>query len=112
MKSRILVTGCNGQVGKELRRLSVDFPEFDFVFSSREDLPIHHFELVRNSFEPGNLRSASTAQPTAVDHAESERELAFQVNGEAVGVLAAVYHRKELQADPYFHRLCFDGSGT
>lgn len=91
MKSKILVTGGNGQLGKELREFSSLHTGLDFVFLSREELPIHQFELVRNYFN--TLKPAyciNCAAYTAVDKAESEKDLAFQINGEAVGVLAAV----------------------
>lgn len=91
IKSKILVTGGNGQLGKELREFSSLHTGLDFVFLSREELPIHQFELVRNYFK--TLKPAyciNCAAYTAVDKAESEKDLAFQINGEAVGVLAAV----------------------
>ncbi len=90
-KPKILVTGSNGQVGKELKDISDSFQQFDFVFLSRADMPIHHFELVRNFFI--TLKPAyciNCAAYTAVDRAEEEKEKAFQVNAEAVGVLAAI----------------------
>ena len=90
-KPRILVTGANGQLGKELKNIAHLFPQFEFNFLSREDLPIHHFELVRiyfNTLKPDFC--INCAAYTAVDRAEEEKELAFQVNGEAVGVLAAI----------------------
>lgn len=90
-KPKILVTGANGQLGKELRDLASSYPQFEFVFLSREDMPIDRFELVRNFFN--TLKPSyciNCAAYTAVDRAESEKELAFQINGEAVGVLAAV----------------------
>jgi dTDP-4-dehydrorhamnose 3,5-epimerase len=90
-KVKILVTGGNGQLGKELREFSSLHTELEFVFLSREDLPIHQFELVRNYFN--TVKPAyciNCAAYTAVDKAESEKDLAFLVNGEAVGVLAAV----------------------
>jgi len=88
---RVLVTGANGQLGRELQRLAPDYPQYEFLFLSREDLPIHHFEMVRHYFSiyrPAYL--VNCAAYTAVDRAESEKERAFQINGEAVGVLAAV----------------------
>ena len=91
IKSKILVTGGNGQLGKELREFSSLHNGLDFVFLSREDLPIEQFELVRNYFntlKPGYC--INCAAYTAVDKAESEEDLAFLINGEAVGVLAAV----------------------
>lgn len=88
---KILVTGANGQLGKELRHLALSRPEHEFLFLSREDLPIHHFELVRNvfaSFSPDYC--INCAAYTAVDKAEQEASLAHLVNAESVGILAAV----------------------
>lgn len=91
MKLKILVTGANGQLGKEIRQLAEENAGYDFIFLGREDLPIHHFEMLRHYFglyHPAYL--INCAAYTAVDRAESEKDLAFQVNGEAVGVMAAV----------------------
>ena len=88
---KILVTGANGQLGKELRDLASGHPQHEFLFLSREDLPIHQFELVRNvfnSFSPDYC--INCAAYTAVDKAEQEATLAHLVNAEAVGILAAV----------------------
>ena len=100
-------------MGKELQELSPSFPQFKFIFLSREDLPIHHFELVRNFFEATKPDYCiNCAAYTAVDKAESEKELAFQINGEAVGVLAAVckkYHTKFIHISTDY---VFDGTAT
>lgn len=109
----ILVTGSNGQLGKEIKQLESAYPEFRFIFLSREDLPIHHFELVRNFFKGYSPQFLiNCAAYTAVDKAESEKDLAFQVNGEAVGVLAAVckeYGTKFIHISTDY---VFDGNGT
>lgn len=110
---KILVTGSNGQLGKELRQLAPLHNEFSFIFLSREDLPIHHFDMVRTYFD--NLQPdfcINCAAYTAVDRAEQEKDLAFQVNGEAVGVLAAVckkYHTRLIHISTDY---VFDGNGT
>lgn len=88
---KILVTGANGQLGKELRDQASGNQQYEFLFLSREDLPIHQFELVRNvfaSFSPDYC--INCAAYTAVDRAEQEAEMAHLVNAEAVGILAAV----------------------
>ncbi|MEY2586423.1 MAG: dTDP-4-dehydrorhamnose reductase, partial [Bacteroidota bacterium] len=88
---RILVTGANGQLGKELRDITPSYPEVNFLFLSREDLPIHHYELVRNTFDGFKPDYCiNCAAYTAVDKAEQEAELAYIVNSESVGILAAV----------------------
>ena len=90
-KPVILVTGANGQLGKELKKIAPTASALDFVFLSREDMPIHHFEMVRYYFkvyQPAFL--INCAAYTAVDRAEQEKDKAFQINAEAVGVLAAV----------------------
>ncbi len=112
-KPKILVTGANGQLGKEIRSLSSSFPEFEFVFLSRSDLPIHHFPLVRNFFE--SIKPAyciNCAAYTAVDRAEEEKELAFQINGESVGVLAAVCKEHNTRFIHISTDYVFDGNGS
>jgi len=88
---RILVTGANGQMGKQFREISRRYPSFEFIFLSREDLKIHHFDLVRNFFKTLQPHYCiNCAAYTGVDRAEQEKDLAFLVNGEATGVLAAI----------------------
>lgn len=112
-KPKILVTGANGQLGKELKQLESKYPQFEFIFLSREDLTIHHFELVRNFFKGYHPQYLiNCAAYTAVDRAETEKDLAFQVNGEAVGVLAAVckeYGTKFLHVSTDY---VFDGNAS
>jgi dTDP-4-dehydrorhamnose reductase len=91
IRKKALVTGANGQVGQALRDIAPGHPGFEFVFLSREDMPIHHYEGIRNVFhavKPDVL--VNCAAYTAVDRAESERDLAMLVNAEAPGVLASI----------------------
>ena len=112
-KPKILVTGGNGQLGKELQQLSSLYPQFEFYFLTREDMPIDQFDLVRNYFN--TLQPAyciNCAAYTAVDKAESEKELAFLVNGEAVGVLAAVCKEHDTKFIHISTDYVFNGEGT
>ena len=87
----IIVTGSNGQLGSEMKELSPDYPQFRFVFLSREAFPINDEEKAKAIFEeykPDYF--INCAAYTAVDKAESEMELASDINGNAVGTLAAL----------------------
>jgi dTDP-4-dehydrorhamnose reductase len=111
VKQKILVTGANGQLGKELKKIAPSFPQFDFIFLSREDLPIHHFEMVRTYFKTYHPQYLiNCAAYTAVDRAEQEKDLAFQVNGEAVGVLAAICKENQTQLIHISTDYVFDGT--
>lgn len=93
-KPVILVTGSNGQLGKELQQLADAYPQYRFVFASREDLKLHHYGLVENFFIATKPQYCiNCAAYTAVDKAESEQDMAMLVNGEAVGHLAAICNK-------------------
>ncbi len=80
-KTRILVTGSQGQLGRALQSIATDYPDAQFTFASRQQLDIstdascedffqhHQFDVIINC-----------AAYTAVDKAEREQELAEQVN--------------------------------
>lgn len=86
----ILVTGSNGQLGSELKELAFSYPQFHFVFLDRPELPINDKIAVEKTFsehQPAYL--INCAAYTAVDKAEIEKELTYDINGTAVGILAS-----------------------
>ncbi len=86
----ILVTGANGQLGKEMQVIAASFPLYNFVFVTKEDLPIDDMDAVKKYFNAHKIDvCVNCAAYTAVDKAETETEKAFQVNAVAVGNLAA-----------------------
>jgi len=92
-KTKILVTGANGQLGRELQVLAGAFPQFDFLFYDRATLSIADPDAINTFF--ARERPAyciNCAAYTAVDKAESEKESAYLINGDAVGYLAAACH--------------------
>jgi dTDP-4-dehydrorhamnose reductase len=110
---KIIVTGANGQLGKEIRMLATAYPAYQFVFLSREDLPIHDFETIRNFFEITKPQFCiNCAAYTAVDKAEEEKDQAFQINAEAVGVLAAVCKKYAAQFIHISTDYVFDGTAA
>ncbi len=112
-KPTILVTGAGGQLGRELQELAPSYTLFNFVFLSRDDLPLQNFELLRNSLavhQPDYL--INCAAYTAVDKAEAEPELAFQVNAEAVGVMAAACRERDCRFIHISTDYVFDGTAS
>ncbi|HET6995552.1 MAG TPA: dTDP-4-dehydrorhamnose reductase [Chitinophagaceae bacterium] len=86
---KILVTGANGQLGRELQELAPRNRQYEFIFLSKDELPIDQPARIKKAFESYHPDYCiNCAAYTAVDNAESERDLAFKINGEAVGSLA------------------------
>ena len=86
----ILVTGANGQVGQELRVLAESNPTFEFIFTTHENMPVHDEAAVQKLFAAHRpAYCLNCAAYTAVDKAESETEIAYQVNAEGPRILAA-----------------------
>ena len=108
---KIVVTGAGGQLGRELQVLAPGFPGFDFIFLSRDRLPIDHFEEVRQFIKAEKpLYCINCAAYTAVDRAESEKEMAFLVNGDAAGELAAACQSVSARLIHISTDYVFDGS--
>jgi dTDP-4-dehydrorhamnose reductase len=85
----ILVTGGNGQLGSEIRSLANNFPSFNFLFTDAEELNITEETAVQKFFSENTINVCiNCAAYTAVDKAESEKEMAFLVNAKAVEYLS------------------------
>lgn len=88
-KPIVLVTGQNGQLGNELKLLAEKYSQFDYVFTDVAELDITDAEKVTDFFEQYNPSICiNAAAHTAVDKAETEKELVLRINAEAVGNLA------------------------
>jgi dTDP-4-dehydrorhamnose reductase len=87
----ILVTGANGQLANEIKIIAPHYPEYNFFFTTKEELPIENSEAVKSFFEKNKIDYCiNCAAYTAVDKAESEKEKAFLINADAVGNLANI----------------------
>jgi dTDP-4-dehydrorhamnose reductase len=85
---RILVTGANGQLGSELKQLENTLAA-EWYFTASADLDIGDEAAVSAYIAGINPHIViNCAAYTAVDKAESEKEKAFLINGDAVRFIA------------------------
>ncbi|HKI90434.1 MAG TPA: dTDP-4-dehydrorhamnose reductase [Draconibacterium sp.] len=86
---KILVTGAYGQLGSELKELVEKYPVWTFLFTDVDTLDITNENAVQNYFQENQPAFVvNCAAYTAVDKAESDRELAQKINAVAPGILA------------------------
>jgi dTDP-4-dehydrorhamnose reductase len=112
MQQKIVVTGANGQLGRELQQLAGSYPAFEFIFTTRHELPLDNAETINsfiNKHRPGYF--INCAAYTAVDKAESEKELAFAINAEAPGIIAAACAKNNTRLLHISTDYVFDGAG-
>ncbi len=78
---KIIVTGANGQVGTALRNLAAQFPQFQIMGIDRAELDITQPHRINGLFRRESFDYCiNAAAYTAVDKAETESELAHEVN--------------------------------
>ena len=108
----ILVTGAEGQLGKELQQLSNHY-SYNFLFTSKKDLSIDNFKTTKNFFEKHQIDFCiNCAAYTAVDKAESEKERAFAINAEAVGNFATICNEHQTRLIHISTDYVFNGAST
>ncbi len=86
---KIVVIGSKGQLGSELQELSVQHPHHQFFFLDKEELDITNEAAVSETIaalEPDFL--VNCAAYTAVDKAESDKDICYAINADAVTFLA------------------------
>jgi dTDP-4-dehydrorhamnose reductase len=105
----ILILGANGQVGTELQRSFAGVGNVVALDRSRADLsnPESLRDVIRE-LRPAVILNA--AAYTAVDRAETERELATTINATAPGVLAEEAARLDALLVHYSTDYVFNGS--
>ena len=116
---RLLLLGANGQVGHELRTALAPLGEVIPATRSGQ-LPDGAVAEVADLAAPDTLAGlvervapdlvVNAAAYTAVDRAESERDLAFRVNAEAPGMLARACAKAGIGLVHFSTDYVFDGS--
>ena len=94
----LLITGARGQLGREIQRISTEYPQMSFDFTDIEELDISDARAVKEYLDAGSYQHiVNCAAYTAVDKAEDEKDAAMKLNGDAVGILAGESVRRDIQ---------------
>lgn len=89
VQKNILVTGSNGQLGNEIRRMSANHENnFRFFFTDVAELDIADLKAVDSFIKENNIKYIiNCAAYTAVDKAEDDVDLCYKINRDAVANL-------------------------
>lgn len=110
---RILVTGSNGQLGSEIKKVSENFPEHELIFATREDFSLEDSYFISEYLEglqPDII--INCAAYTAVDKAESDQESAENVNHFAVETMAKWSKKNNAKLIHISTDYVFDGNSS
>lgn len=110
---KILVTGATGQLGSELSVLSSSYPQYDWIFADRTQVTLDNLELLEfqiKEIKPNIIFNCGAY--TAVDKAESEKDLAFTVNHLAVGLIAKYAKENDAKLIHVSTDYVFDGTSS
>lgn len=109
----ILVTGANGQLGSELRDIAKDYPQYHFIFKSREELSIREPAAVKAFFNANQINFCiNCAAYTDVDKAPTEAWKVLMINGAYVGDLAGICKENNCQLIHISTDYVFDGTAS
>lgn len=94
----VLVTGAEGQLGLSLKKIAGNFPQYNFIYTDKDNLDICNQEDLIAFFESNSLYCVlHFAAYTAVDKAEQEATLAEEINSKAslsIAKLCAEYNTR------------------
>ena len=111
-KPTIAVTGKNGQLGFEISQLANQFPQFQFIFTGRQELDLDNPETVDDFFQQNKPSYfINCAAYTAVDKAETDIETAMAVNATSVGLIAKHCREHNCPLITISTDYVFDGQG-
>lgn len=110
---KVLVTGANGQLGSELAVLAKKYSKYEWVFADRKQISLDNLELLKkqlSEIQPDIILNCGAY--TAVDKAETEKEIAFTVNNSAVEVIAKYTFENKVKLIHISTDYVFDGTSS
>ncbi len=91
----ILITGCNGQLGSEMRLMENEYTQHTFFNTDVEELDITDQSAIDEFVDNNGIEGiVNCAAYTAVDKAESNNQLCTALNTEAPAYLAVAMARR------------------
>ena len=110
---KILVTGSDGQLGSELRFLSKEYKNYKYFFTDKKELDICNSSLVQKFVNHHKINvMINCAAYTAVDRAETEQELAYEINHIGIENLAIIAKKNLCKLIHISTDYIFDGTKT
>jgi len=110
---RILVTGANGQLGSELAVLASKYPQYEWIFADRSKITLDDLDTLKIQLEeihPNIILNCGAY--TAVDKAETEKELAFKINHLSVELIAKYAFENNAKLIHISTDYVFDGASS
>ncbi|WP_166921695.1 dTDP-4-dehydrorhamnose reductase [Flavobacterium poyangense] len=110
---KILVTGAKGQLGSELYKLSPKYLQYEWIFADRNKVSLDDLELLESQLsriQPAIILNCGAY--TAVDKAETEKDLAFTINHLAIELIARYAKKNGAKLIHISTDYVFDGSSS
>lgn len=115
LQKNVLVTGANGQLGRELRRLTDINPNdnFRFYFTDVDTLDITDIDALEQFVNDNSIKYiVNCAAYTAVDKAEDNIEDCYRINRDAVVNIGIVANNHKARVIHISTDYVFDGTKT
>ena len=108
---KILITGCNGQLGNEMQLLEKENPQHTYFNTDVAELDITDQQAIETFVNENQIDGiVNCAAYTAVDKAEDNEDLCTLLNAEAPAYLAAAIGKRGGWMIPISTDYVFDGS--
>lgn len=110
---KILVTGAKGQLGSELAVLSANYSNYEWIFADRTQITLDDLDILENQLneiQPDVIFNCGAY--TAVDKAETEKELAFTINHSSVELIAKYTQENNAKLIHISTDYVFDGTSS
>ena len=92
----ILITGCNGQLGNEMKLLEALYPQHTWFNTDVAELDITNSDAIDTFVSTNNIDGiVNCAAYTAVDKAETNKQLCTALNAEAPAYLAMAIEKRK-----------------